>query len=83
MYEGEEQGNAFQDQLTSLQGHGSTLETLNPLSQGSDHSINNLRFFEASATIEDLLTLSRGTGMLPNDQWQGLNSTQDFDVEGP
>ncbi|KAE8165540.1 fungal-specific transcription factor domain-containing protein [Aspergillus tamarii] len=83
LYDPAGQGNAFQDQLTSLQGHGSTLETLNPLSQGSDHSINNLRFFEASATIEDLLTLSRGTGMLPNDQWQGLTSTQDFDVEGP
>ncbi|KAE8333931.1 fungal-specific transcription factor domain-containing protein [Aspergillus sergii] len=76
------QGDVFQDQLTSLQGHESMSEMPNPLSQNSDHSIHNM-CFDASTTIEDFLTLSSGTGVLPSDQWQGFTSMQGFDVEGP
>ncbi|KAF7617591.1 hypothetical protein AFLA_006507 [Aspergillus flavus NRRL3357] len=76
------QGDVFLDQLTSLQGQDSMSETLDPLSHGSYHSIHNVRF-NASITIEDLLALSSGTGMLPSVQWQGLTSMQGFDVEGP
>ncbi|KAB8263240.1 fungal-specific transcription factor domain-containing protein [Aspergillus pseudonomiae] len=81
VYEGQGQGDMFQDQLISLHDQDSTAEILNPLSDESYYSINNM-CLDASTTIEDLLTLPSGAGMLPSDQWQGLTSTQGFDAEG-